>query len=317
VYEPDTLSGSKRGSPNGRLRHGPRMKAPCAQLCLLLSLSGVWSSCAEVRGRHHARKGNRLYLEGNYRAALSEFRRAEQLLPAFPVIALNTGLTCRQLMIPGARTRESETATECALGAFERLKRLRPDDPRGEQLFVQTLFDADRFETLAAMYERQLRTRPDDLSALNGLIQVYSRWDQWPQALAYMVRRAHVQASDAEAQYAVGVFIWNRLFQKGGNGEKATFDPRADPKPIPPPFGSEDVTGEERITLADQGISFLERALSLRPNYGEAMVYVNLLYRQKSYGFFADPQAFQACIEAAERWRQKATVAESSHSKIH
>ena len=34
---------------------------------------------------------------------------------------------------------------------------LRPEDKRGEQLYVQTLFDADRFDTLNEMYEAQLR----------------------------------------------------------------------------------------------------------------------------------------------------------------
>ena len=287
------------------------MKASCAPLCcLLLSLTGVSSGCEEVRARHHAREGNRLYLEGNYRAALTEYRRAEELLPTFPVIALNIGLTCRQLMIPGTRSPESERAVACALGAFERYKQLRPGDPRGDQLLVQTLFDADRFETLAAMYERQLEAKPDDIAALNGLVQVYSRSDHWPQALEFMVRRAKVQASDAGAQYGVGVFIWNRLFQKGGGADRAAFDPRAEPKMVPPPVGSEDIVGADRIALADQGISFLEHALTLRPTYGEAMVYLNLLYRQKSYAFFSDPQAFQLCVEAAERWRLKATEAE-------
>jgi tetratricopeptide (TPR) repeat protein len=291
------------------------MKASCAPLYLLLSLAGALSGCAEIRARRHAREGNHLYLDGNYRAALTEYQRAEELLPSFPVIALNIGLTCRQLMVPGAKTAENDRAIECALSAFDRLKRLRPADPRGEQLFVQTLFDADRFEALAAMYEQQLRARPDDLAALNGLVQVYSRWEHWPQALTFMIRRAKVESSDAEAQYGVGVFIWNRLFQKGGNAERALFDPRADPKAVPPPVGSEDITGAERIALADQGISFLERALALRPKYGEAMVYLNLLYRQRSYAFFADPQGFQACIEAAERWRLKSTQVETSHPR--
>jgi tetratricopeptide (TPR) repeat protein len=293
------------------------MKASCAPLCLLLSLAGTLSGCAEVRARHHAREGNRLYLEGNYRAALNEYQQAEQLLPTLPVIALNTGLACRQLMVPGGHGPENDRTIACALDAFERLKRLRPEDPRGEQLFVQTLFDAERFQTLAAMYERQLQARPDDLAAMNGLIQVYSRWDHWPQALAFMLRRAKLRGADAEAQYGVGVFIWNRLFQRGGNADKASFDPRAEPKQVPPPVGAEDIVGGERVALADQGISFLERALALRPRYGEAMVYLNLIYRQKSYAFFSDPPAFQACIEAAERWRQKATEAENSKSHAH
>jgi tetratricopeptide (TPR) repeat protein len=310
-------SGIDEGFEKGRFCHGPCMKAACARLSSLVWMVGILSGCAEVRARHHARDGNHLYLEGNYRAAVNEYQLAEQLLPTLPVIALNKGLACRQLMLPGAHTPDNERSTECALSAFQRLKQLRPSDPRADQLFVQTLFDADRFDTLAAMYQRKLATQPNDVAALNGLIQVYSRWDRWPQALEFMVRRAQVQSADAEAQYGVGVFIWNRLFQKGGSGDKVLFDPRADPKALPPIFGPDDIVGEERSSLADEGISFLQRALSLRPSYGEAMVYLNLLYRQKSYAFFTDPQAFQACIEAAERFRRQAAELESSRSRSH
>jgi tetratricopeptide (TPR) repeat protein len=283
----------------------------------LLGIGGLTlSGCGEVRARYHARQGNRLFLQGNYEAALTEYGIAARLLPTLPVVALNQGLACRHLMLPGAQTPAAQQAVQCAIGAFNRFKQLRPDDGRGDQLLVQTLFDADRFETLAGLYQSQLRSQPNNLSAINGLVEVYSRWDKWPQALDFMVRRADLERSAPEVQYSVGVFIWNRLFQKGGSGDKAVFDPRTDPKAPPPPFAADDIVGEERIRLADQGIAYLEKALSLRPNYDEAMAYLNLLYRQKSYAFFDQPDEFQASVEAANQWKQRATDAEKTRRPL-
>ena len=283
----------------------------------LLAFCGlILTGCGGLRARYHARQGNRLYMQGNYEAALDEYGVAERLSSTLPVVALNQGLACRHLMLPGSRTPAAERAVQCAVDAFGRFKRLRPDDPRGDQLLVQTLFDADRFETLAALYQSQLSIQPNNLSAINGLVEVYSRWDKWLQALDFMLRRAALEPNNPEAQYSVGVFIWNRLFQKGGNGEKAVFDPRADPRAPPPPFAVDDVVGEQRVQLADRAIAHLEKALALRPQYEEAMAYLNLLYRQKSYAFFDQPDKFQASVAAANLWKDRALQAASSRRPV-
>jgi len=286
------------------------MKPSIHSICRLLLLLGASSACTELSARRVAREGNTLFADGNYAAAALKYAEAEQLMPTLPVIPFNRGLACRQLMLPGAKTAENERSVRCALEAFDRYKKLVPSDPRGDQLYVQTLFDADRFETLVKLYEGQLRSRPDDLAAINGLIQVYSRWDRFQDALRWTVKRAEVKNRDAEAQYAVGVAIWNYLFQKGGSGPRASFDPRVEGA-IPPPPGEGEVLGEERIRLADQGITFLERALAIRPSFREAMTYLNLLYRQKAYAFSDRPAEFQAAIDKAESWRQKAMQADA------
>lgn len=284
--------------------------------------------CSELRGRRRIREGNQLYREGRFAEALIWFQAAEPLVPGLWLLWLNEGLTCRQMMVPGAHSTNNQQAVACALRAFDTVKRLRPNDPRGDQLYVQTLFDADRFSELADLYQRRLQAGPGDRAAINGLIQVYTRWNRPEEAIRWHERRATLDPQDAEAQYGVGVFIWNQLFQKGGGAEMAAFDPRPDPAPprpdpaapnarprasagappakIPPPPGLGDIVGSARIRMADLGISYLSRAATLRPHYRDAMVYLNLLYRQRSFAFFNDPAAWQTNIDAAEKWRREA-----------
>lgn len=291
----------------------------------------VACGCAEVRARKVARDGNALYRDGEYAAAVEKYQRSEDLYPDLAVVALNKGLACRQMLLPGAKTKENDKAADCALRSFERLAKLSPDDARADQLYVQTLFDADRYPELEARYKKQLAEKSNDIGALNGLIQVYTRWDKWNDALGSIVRRADVESKDAEAQYAVGAFIWTRLFTLGGGADKSAYDPRVEaaaqpepkskkgkkgkkkPEPEPPKpekqapaFNVGDVYGAQRIALADRGISFLEKALAIRPTYREAMTYMNLLYRQKSFAYFDKPEEWQKAIDSAEMWRKKA-----------
>ncbi len=289
----------------------------------------VACGCAEVRARKVARDGNALYREGEYAAAVEKYAQSEELYPDLAVVALNKGLACRQMLLPGAKTKENDKAADCALRAFERLAKLNPEDARADQLYVQTLFDGDRYQELETRYKKQLAEKPNDIGALNGLIQVYTRWDKWNAALETIIRRADVQSNDAEAQYAVGAFIWTRLFTLGGGADKSAYDPRveavapepkrqgrrgkkkAEPEPPKPEkqapaFNVGDIYGAQRIALADRGISFLEKALAIRPTYREAMTYMNLLYRQKSFAYFDKPQEWQKAIDAAEIWRKKA-----------
>ena len=84
--------------------------------------------------------------------------------------------------------------------------------------------------------------------------------------------------------------------------------------PPPPPVGLNDITGSERVALADEGIGYLEKALALRPGYLEAMTYLNLLWRQRSFGLFTDPPAWQASVDRADVWQRKALAARGGKS---
>jgi tetratricopeptide (TPR) repeat protein len=274
---------------------------------VVIALALTCFGCSELRARQLAREGNRHFRDGNYSLAMQSYAAAQQLHP-LAVVAFNQGLACRQLLLPGAKTAENERAVQCALNAFSQLKRLNPTDARAEQLYQQTLFDADRFESLVEIYGKQLSAKPNDPAALNALVQVYLRWGHWDDALRWTLVRAERNPADAEAHHAVGVLIYGRLFEKGGGPDQSSFDPRQQGKEakLPPPIVSGDIEGEARVQLAELGISHLKRALELRPTYAEALIYLGLVYRQKSFAYFERPSDWQSAVDAAENYRKQA-----------
>ncbi len=275
-------------------------------LAVMLAASG----CGEVRGRRKIQAGNKLYKDGQYKDAVAAFEEAERLVPNNPILWLNKGYTCRQMMIPGAKTPENIAAAKCALTSFKRLQELAPNHPQAEALYIQTLFDADEFEALVKMFEERFKQNPRDIDSITGLIQTYSKWNKVEEALEWYAKKAEIQANDPEAQYGLGVFIWQSLAQKGGGPEKAQFDPRPDPnhprvQKVPPPGSYGDIVGQQRVDLADTGLKYLEKAVALRPKYHEAMTYLNLLNRQKSFALFDQPAEWQKAVDQAGEWQKK------------
>ena len=69
--------------------------------------------------------------------------------------------------------------------------------------------------------------------------------------------------------------------------------------PSAPETAVNDITGALRVELADEGIRYLQAALRLRPRFPDAMTYLGLLYRQKSYAYFADVAKWQEAVDTS------------------
>ncbi len=312
----------------------------CVSVVAVAGLSLAAGGCTEVRGRKRVQEANELYKRGRYREAVAVYEQAETMVPALPTLWLNKGYTCRQLIAPGGKDADSRRAADCALAAFKRLGELAPRDARADQLTIQTWFDIDDFPTLEKTFLERAARAPNDYDIVHGLQEVYLKWGKWPQALEWSKRAAALRANDAEAQYGVGTFIWQILATRGGGADMAAFDPRprlppeADeppaagkagksrkaakpPEPVAPPppaTAASDITGKQRVELADQAIAYLDKALALRPHYADAMTYMGLCWRQKSFALFAEPAAWQAAVDRANEWQRKALVARTGKS---
>ena len=52
----------------------------------------------------------------------------------------------------------------------------------------------------------------------------------------------------------------------------------------------------------EEGIAELTKALKLRPDYDDAMAYMNLLYRERADIHCGDPAAYAADLKKADEW---------------
>ena len=66
-------------------------------------------------------------------------------------------------------------------------------------------------------------------------------------------------------------------------------------------------------TLVSEGIESLEKAVSMNPNYEEAMTYLNLMNRRKADLECGDDAARKADLAKADDWVQKAMGARKAN----
>ena len=62
---------------------------------------------------------------------------------------------------------------------------------------------------------------------------------------------------------------------------------------------------DENAQKVEDGIQNLDKALKLRPDYDDAMAYLNLLYRQRAEYECDNPEARQADLKMADDWVDK------------
>ena len=277
------------------------------KLSVTLAILAVCGSCAELRGRKKIQEGTAAYKRGDFPLAVERFKEALAYVPDKPLAWLNLGYACRELVTPGASSADNRAPALCALDAFKHLRELEPSNPRGDNLYVQTLFDAGEYRTIERIFSVRHERAPADLDVVLALQQVYVRMGRWRDALTFYRKAAALRPHDPEAAYAVGTFIWQSLVAHGGGAAVEAYDPRPRPgRPEPPALGPNDLTGAERIALGEEGIAHLERAARLRPHYSEALIYIGLLYRQESFARFDDQPAWEHAIAQSVTYAARA-----------
>jgi hypothetical protein len=63
---------------------------------------------------------------------------------------------------------------------------------------------------------------------------------------------------------------------------------------------------EKNGPLVEEGLQYLNQAVENRPNYDDAMAYLNLIYRRKADVDFGNEEARKVDVAKAEEWRNKA-----------
>jgi tetratricopeptide (TPR) repeat protein len=156
-------------------------------------------------------------------------------------------------------------------------------------------------------YKGVLAIDPNNLSAIDGMGSLLFMMSGQPfsperfqESRSYHQRHIQLRPEDPEPYYWIGVIDWtlafraNRQLRDRFNDEVRKLE---DTDPLPPELRAS--YAQEYEATIEEGIQNMDQAIKLKPDYDDAMAYLNLLYRRKA-DVTADEDEREKLIQAAD-----------------
>jgi len=231
-----------------------RASAFMALVVLAVGLSG----CNKLKARDQLNKGVAAFKNAQYDTAIEHFKQAKELDPDLMNARLYLATAYASQYIPGAPSEQNMRLGTQAVNEFKEV----------------------------------LEKHPNDLSAIDGIGSIIFQMAGQPydpkkfeESKAYHQRHIDLKPNDPEPYYWIGVIDWTLSFR--ANGElRAEYNKNNIKKQVretdPLPASARADYTAKYGRLVDEGIADLQKAIQLRPDYDDAMAYLNLLYRRKA-----------------------------------
>jgi tetratricopeptide (TPR) repeat protein len=227
-------------------------------LAMLAVVVAAGSGCNKLKARDLLNKGVANFKNGQYDAAVEDFKEAKDLDPSLLNARLYLATAYASQYIPGAPSEENVQRGNAAITEFKGV----------------------------------LEKDPNNLSAIDGIGSILFQMsgqpfnpDKFQESKTYHQKHIDLKPSDPEPYYWIGVIDWTLAFR--GNAEVRTaYNKDHINKQIKESDALPAVVRTQFVDkygkLVDEGIASLQKAIQLRPDYDDAMAYLNLLYRRKA-----------------------------------
>ncbi|MFP5237544.1 MAG: tetratricopeptide repeat protein [Acidobacteriota bacterium] len=245
---------------------------------MVLSLSG----CDRLAARDQLNKGVDAYKSARYEEAIGHFQKATELDPSLPMAKTYLATALAQNVVPGLDTPDNLKMAQQAIDIF---KEVLAKDPT----------DVNSMKQIAGIYFNI--ANPNNHTAW---LQDLNSAEEWQKKVLA------VDPKDPEAAYTVGVIDWSkahdnalRALQPANINDDGEGNVKAPKKVL-------QQIKEENEPLVTEGLQYLNQAVANRPNYDNAMAYLNLMYRRKADVDYQDPAAVKQDVAQAKDWMTKA-----------
>src|SRR6201987_1577289 len=226
------------------------------------------TGCAKPRARDQLNKGVQSYKNAKYEEAIEHFKQAVHLDPTLINARLYLATAFAQQYIPGADA---------------------PDNNK----FAEQAID---------QYKAVLNADPKNVNSVKGIAYLYLQMKRFDDAKTYYRKATELDPNDPEPYYSVAVIDWTQTYQPRME-ERAKLGMKPDE-----PLKDKKVCAmlkEKNSANIQEGIDNLNQALKLRPDYEDAMAYMNLMYRERADVQCDDPARRAADLKTADEWVDK------------
>jgi len=163
----------------------------------------------------------------------------------------------------------------------QQMIQLEPNEPANYFYLAKIYEEAGRYEDSEATLLKAKSVKPNDPVVYTTLSGFYNRQGDFPKTMEALHQAADLEPNNPEGYHRLAVFYWEKAFRDHRLGKA------------------------EKVEYLQKGIDAENKALSLNPNYAEAMTYKNILLRLQA-NETTDPKKQQELIKEADQLRNKA-----------
>jgi tetratricopeptide (TPR) repeat protein len=256
-----------------------RVLVGLAVLLTLLSAVG----CTKLRARDQLNKGVQSYKNARYEEAINHFKQAVELDPTLTNARVYLATAYAMQYVPGADTEDNLRMANSAIDE----------------------------------YKKVLESDPKNINSVKGIAYLYLQMKKFEDAKVWYKKASEIDPNDPETYYSVGVIDWTEAYQPRMEefaklGLKPT-EQLSGKKPDEKKVCAQ--LKEQNGQKVEEGIQALDTALKLRPDYDDAMAYMNLLYRERGNYECDDEQARKADFKTADDWVDKTMATKKARAE--
>jgi len=229
--------------------------------------------CDKLRARDQLNKGVKAYKDNHYEQAIDHFQEAVRLDPALINARMYLATAFVSQYIPGV---DSPDNMRTAQQAIDEYQKVIDDKPSREQ----------------------------KVNSAKGIAYLYLNMKKWEDAKKYYRMASDSDPNDPEPYYSIGVIDWTAAYQPrmeeraklGMKPDEHLNAKNKDQKKVC------DELKEKNAPAIQEGIDSLNKAIQLRPDYDDAMAYMNLMYRERADVECEDLGARTEDLKTADHW---------------
>jgi tetratricopeptide (TPR) repeat protein len=229
--------------------------------------------CDKLRARDQLNKGVTAYKDNKFEEAVGHFQQSVALDPGLINAKMYLATAFAQQYIPGADTPDNNKMAEQAIEQYKHV-----------------------LEMNAA--------REQKVNAAKGIASLYFNQKKFEEAKKYNHMVSDLDPNDPDPYYSIGVIDWTACYQPRME-ERAKLGLKPEENLNPKNKDQKKTCEELKVKngpAIQEGIDSLNKAIQLRPDYDDAMAYLNLMYRERADVECDDLNARQEDLKTADHW---------------
>jgi tetratricopeptide (TPR) repeat protein len=291
---------------------------------LVAGLGVAFAGCSQVEGlkaKMAFKDANSLYQQQDYRKAAEKYEEALAADPNLTAAYFFLGNSYDNLYKPGRRgeapndelltkaidnykkaaeqeqdPKIKKLALEYLVAAYgpdkmndptqaepmvQRMIELDPKDPANYFALAKIYEDTGNYEQAEETLIKAREARPNDPAVYMQLAGYYNRQGEFDKTIEALEARTQQEPNNPEAFYTIATYYWDKAYRDFRL-------PEADKK-----------------KYVESGVAAVDKAIALKNDYMEALVYKNLLLRLQA-NLEKNPQRQQALLKEADQLRDRA-----------